>query len=136
MAGGQYTLTRKQVAERRGISVSSVRRLEFVKLRPMYDGHGVWRFDPAEVDALVLSAKGKAPRQDPRRKQRRDGRVAAKVFSLFERGADLTRIVVALRLPPRTVRALYRDWQAGLEGERPKAAKSDKELPKASERQR
>lgn len=46
-------MTRQQVAKRLGKSLATVRRLEGVRLRPVQDGRGVHRFDPAEVEALA-----------------------------------------------------------------------------------
>lgn len=46
-------MTRKQVAQRLGKSIATVRRLEGVLLHPMLDARGKARFDDAEVEQLV-----------------------------------------------------------------------------------
>jgi hypothetical protein len=114
--GTTHTLTRAQVAERLGISTSSVRRLEWDKLQPLQDERGVHRFDPAEVDAL-------APRRRPPvsaslagiRGRHKEGRLAADVFKMFARRLTLPQIVVATRQPPEVIRELYREWCTSLE---------------------
>jgi hypothetical protein len=113
-------LTRTQVAERLGISPSSVRRLEWDQLHPEVDERGVHRFDPAEVAALRLPrrrAPAKARRAvDPEARDRaRRGRLAAEVFVMFGRRVPLAQIVVATRQPPDAIRALYREWSTSLE---------------------
>lgn len=119
------TLTRRQVADRLGISTSSVRRLEYDKLHPTFDEAGIWRFDPKEVDALdPRSVRVRAPRArqgaaaDQARTLARRGRLAARVFRMFARHMTLPQIVVATKQPPEVIRELYRDWSIGLdEGE-------------------
>jgi hypothetical protein len=46
-------VTRKQVAQRLGKSVATVRRLEGVLLHPREDGHGRYHFDATEVEQLA-----------------------------------------------------------------------------------
>ncbi len=46
-------MTRSQVAKRLGKSIATVRRMEGVELFPTRDGRGVFRFDPAEVEAVA-----------------------------------------------------------------------------------
>lgn len=48
-------MTRKQVAERLGKSLATVRRLEGVLLHPSLDGRGKAHFDDAEVEQLLGS---------------------------------------------------------------------------------
>ena len=116
------TLSRSDVAARLQISVSSVRRLEFDKLNPMQDEHGVWRFDPAEVDA-VASTNVRRRRRSPRRKgeeidarvRAKDGRIAATVFRLFAKRMSLPQIVVATKTSPFVIRELYREWSTTLD---------------------
>ena len=112
MQCGRYELTRHEVAMRLGVSVSTVRRLEFVRLHPVFDGAGTWRFDPAEVDALPRSPQRR--RKASRHHRSAAGQRAARVFALFERGADLTYIVTTLKLEPRLVRRLHGEWARGL----------------------
>ena len=52
-------MTRKQVAQRLGKSIATVRRIEGVLLHPRQDARGVRHFDPRAVEALVKDvAKG------------------------------------------------------------------------------
>jgi hypothetical protein len=115
----RYTLTRAQVAERLGVSLSSVRRLEWDRLRPEVDDRGVHRFDPAEVEAIEPRPRAPARAPDPeRRAQARKGRLAANAFRMFARHMTLPQIVVATKQPPEVIRELYREWSTGLdEGE-------------------
>lgn len=124
MQGGRYELTRRQVATRLGVSLSTVRRMEFVRLCPVCDGDGIWRFDPVEVEALP--PRTKRTRKTKRQRQAAVGRTAARVFKLFERGADLTYIVTGLKLEPRVVRGLHSDWLRGLTAEQPDARQTER----------
>lgn len=113
----QHTMTRREVAERLGVSTSSVRRLEFDELFPKEDNRGVWRFDGAEVEALA-GRRGQREQRAPVRTAARsdpEGRLAARVFKMFGRGIPLAHIVVATRQSPATVRALYSEWSTTLE---------------------
>ena len=97
-----------------------MRRLEGTRLHPQQDERGVWLFDPAEIDALVL---GGSVRQRKAAARKRSGPtcgdVAAKAFLMSTEGRDLREIVVAIRQPPERVRVLYREWLVGVsEGER------------------
>src|SRR3954463_649143 len=46
-------MTRKQVAQRLGKSIATVRRIEGVLLHPRQDARGIRHFDPRAVEALV-----------------------------------------------------------------------------------
>lgn len=118
-----YTLSRADVAARLKMSVSSVRRLEFDKLHPLQDQHGVWRFDPTEVEA-VAAANVRQRRRAPLRARHgreeqlsaaREGRTAATVFRMFARGMTLPQIVVATNQSPVVIRDLYREWSTSLD---------------------
>jgi hypothetical protein len=114
---GKHRLTRMQVADRLGISTSSVRRLEWDLLHPEVDDRGVHLFDPTEVDAVKEPRRRAAPRPhdaDARERSRR-GRLAAKVFRMFARYLTLQQIVVTTREPPEVIRELYREWSVTLE---------------------
>lgn len=140
-------LTRLQVADRLGVSLSTVRRLERSRLPAVTGPDGVHRFDPAAVAELAVAlvaelaadpapaapgaaAKrgraGKAPRNAPGAPTARAappadlpaGELAARVFERLEQRQSLAEIVVGLRVPPALVRELHREWQRGLvEGE-------------------
>ena len=111
----QHTLTRHDVAARLGVSVSTVRRMELVQLYPVADEHGVWRFDPADLEGLEVRPR---PRRALATPPSHEGRLAARTFVLFARGASLREIVVTTRQAPERVRALYHEWMTSLdEGE-------------------
>jgi hypothetical protein len=115
---GNYTLTRRQVAKRLGVSTSTVRRMEFVRLNPAPDERGVWRFDPAELDGIeprIQVAKIRARMSDEELARRREGQLAARVFRMFARGASLAQIVVTMKQPPERIRALYHEWMVSLD---------------------
>ena len=96
-------LTRKQVADRLGVSVSKVRTTEGKSLNPTKID-GVHYFERSEVDAAALSKgrKGAA--------HMTEGEVAAAVFRLIDNGKELREIVIELEQAPAVVRALYREW--------------------------
>jgi hypothetical protein len=98
-------LTRKQVADRLGVSVFKVRSMEGKTLHPVRE-EGVHYFAPDDVDAAVqtLGARRRHPQWSP-------GEVAARAFRAFGDGKDLHEIVEELRLPPEKLRALYREWR-------------------------
>jgi hypothetical protein len=121
-ATGNYTLTRKEVAARLGVSTSSVRRMEFTRLHPAPDAQGVWRFDPAELEGIepkVPPKRAAATSASVRaRVVAREGRTAARIFRMFARSMTLPQIVVVTKQPPVVVRELYRQWCSSLdEGE-------------------
>jgi hypothetical protein len=128
---GQQRLTRREVAERLGISVSSVRRLEGVGLHPVLDDDGVWRFDPAELERMPVQRK---PRRGGKRSRTsKEGDAAARVFAMFGQGRSLRDIVLSAKQPPDVVRRLYREWLVGLaEGER---ARKEDEVYKRQRRE-
>ena len=117
--GRSRGLTRQELAQKLGLSRSSIRRLEDDLLFPELDERGVWRFDPAQVEAvrdrIPIHARG--PRTGPpeAREAARAGRVAAKVFRLFARHRTLPEIVVITKQPPERVRVLYHEWVTSLE---------------------
>jgi hypothetical protein len=132
--GDRGTLTRAHVAERLGVSLSTVRRFEGVRLHPVTGRGGVRLFDPTEVAALaaeLATRRGKvagqgAPgahkmpqeRPGPAAAERTPGELAALVFERLERRESLAEIVVGLKVPPAVVRELHREWLVGLtEGE-------------------
>jgi hypothetical protein len=117
-------LTRAEVAARLGVSVSSVRRMEFDRLHPVADERGVWRFDPAEVARVSPrrssghASRSRSARNEESRALGRKGRVAANVFRMFARNLSLRHIVVVTKQSPDVIRALYREWSTTLdEGE-------------------
>jgi hypothetical protein len=136
-------LTRAEVADRLGASVSTVRRYEGDKLHPKADEAGVHWFDPAEVSALAAE---RANEQRPRRNTksanartsvRTAGEVAALAFERFEQRQSLAEVVIGLQLEPAMVRALFSEWTVGLvEGQlqmsREPSVARDIEIPRVS----
>lgn len=123
-ASSPHTLSRQDVARILGVSTSSVRRLEWDQLHPVQDQRGIWRFDPQEVEAVAPRPKNKRSVAVARgrdaifARKRHSGRIAARVFMMFGRGASLRQIVVNTRQPPDVIRQLYREWMTSLdEGE-------------------
>lgn len=102
-------LTRAETAKRLGVSTATVRRMEGTLLNPSVDRLGRHLFERAEVYAV---AQARARRPGARAS---DGRLAAKVFTMFEDGAELAEIVIALEIEPLAVRALYQEWRVSLE---------------------
>ena len=111
-ASAAPTLTRAQVAQRLGISISSVRRLEGGALHPLKDASGVYRFAAAEVEAARASRKS-------RPRPLTDGELAAVAFRRFDEGTTLRALVIEFRQPPIVFRRLFREWTTSFEeGER------------------
>ena len=106
-------LTRGQVAAELGYrSIFPVRKMEGQQLHPVRTARG-WLFDPAEVAALKAKRPlGGVPAAAP------EGRVAARVFYLFDQGRELREIVEELEIAPAIVRDLWHEWLTDLqEGE-------------------
>lgn len=106
-------LTRRQAAERLGVSISKIRTMEGKELHPTIED-GVNYFAVDEIDALARRGAEKP------RHALRDGQLAARVFRLLDEGRNLREIVTALEEPPNRIRALYRAWSVPdfAEGER------------------
>ena len=113
-------LTRAQVADRLGASVSTVRRCEGAQLHPTVDDDGTHWFDPAEVTALAASranqaiARGRIRPQGDEPEKRTPGEIAALVFERFEQRQSHAEIVIGLRIEPALVRELFDQWCLGL----------------------
>ena len=98
--------TRAAVARRLGKSVGAVRFQEGKTLHPWQDADGVWRFDPAEVEALATKVRsGKA---DEPSQTMPPGKLAARACQLFREGKTIVDVVIALEQPFEAVQALYR----------------------------
>lgn len=102
--------TRPRVAERLGVSVASIRRLEGSVLHPVRDADGIWLFRFEEVEAVSQQRRGKVRRQAPD-----PGAIASRAFQMFEGGRNLREIVIELHVTPQAVRALYDEWLIGLD---------------------
>ena len=110
-AGNTGWLTRAHVAAELGYrSIFPIRKMEGTKLHPVRDARG-WLFDLAEVAALKTARMAAAPAAAPLS----EGRMAARVFYLFDHGRELREIVQELEAPPSVVRDLWHEWLIGLE---------------------
>jgi hypothetical protein len=112
-------LTRKQVADRIGCSVATVRRYEGTLLHPHIDEDGTRRFDPKEVTALAASRANEALDRGAIRNAkvadvRTRGELAALVFERFEQRYSHAEIVIGLRVEPEVVAELFDQWCFGL----------------------
>lgn len=104
-------LTRAQVAAELGYrSIFPIRKMEGTKLHPVREARG-WVFDPAEVAELKLTRT--APR--PAAPTLSEGRIAARVFYLFDHGRELREVVQEAEVPPSVVRELWHEWLTDLE---------------------
>jgi len=102
-------LTRTAASKILGVSVATVRRWEGTKLHPTVDQFGRHVFERAEVTELAQTKARTVA------KRRTDGKLAAKVFTMFEDGEELPAIVIALEIEPRIVRELYEEWYVDLD---------------------
>jgi len=114
-------MTRGEVAERLGVSISTVRRYEGTQLHPTVDEHGVRWF--TQVEVTTFAAKLANERGDKASHmagvtsgapKRSAGELAALAFERFEQRQSLAEIVIGLRIEPSVVRALFDEWCLGL----------------------
>ncbi len=102
------------------MSVSTVRRYEGTRLKPVITDKGVRMFTVEQVERLAaaLAADQSTPRGMQKAAvnvaQLSKGELAAAVFERLEQRHSLVEIVVALRVPPDEVRDLYHAWLIGL----------------------
>jgi hypothetical protein len=103
-------LTRGQVAAELGYrSIFPIRKMEGQALHPVRTARD-WLFEPEEVAALKLKrpiGNAAAPLSE--------GRLAARVFHLFDTGRELREIVEELEVAPAIVRDLWHEWLVDLE---------------------
>jgi Tfp pilus assembly protein FimV len=100
-------LTRGQVAQRLGLSLSSVRRMEGVQLKPIVGERGVRYFEETEIQTvLVRVRRTRVPDDD-----RANGALAAAAFTLFRNGADVVAVVTELREAPAKIEELFERWK-------------------------
>jgi len=118
-------LTRAQVAAEPGYrSIFPIRKMEGTKLHPVREARG-WMFDPAEVAALKSTRSAPGTAAPPIS----EGRLAARVFYLFDHGRELREIVQELEVSPSVVRDLWHEWLTELqegEVERRKSAQDER----------
>jgi hypothetical protein len=119
-------LTRAQVAAELGYrSIFPVRKMEGTKLHPVREARG-WVFDPAEVAEVKLTRVA-PPR--PTAPAMSEGKIAARVFYLFDHGRELREVVQEAEVPPSVVRELWHEWLTDLdegEMERRKTAQAER----------
>src|SRR5438045_9659326 len=83
-------LTRAQVAAELGYrSIFPIRKMEGTKLHPVREARG-WVFDPVEVAELKTARMAAAPLAAA---PLSEGRLAARVFYLFDHGRELRETV-------------------------------------------
>lgn len=126
-AGDAAPLSRAQVADRLGISVSTVRRYEGKRLHPHSGADGAHWFAAAEVAALAAELANE-PRMQRRLRNtaapagqgvarpaaRSTDEVAVLVFERLEQRQSLAEIVIGVRVAPERVRELHAQWSLGL----------------------
>src|SRR5436190_455546 len=126
-------LTRAQVAAELGYrSIFPIRTMEGTKLHPVREARG-WLFDPTEVAELKTARMAAAPLPAA---PLPEGRLAARVFYLFDHGRELREIVEELEVPPRLVRDLWHEWMIDLEdgeAERKKSAQEERRKSREEE---
>jgi hypothetical protein len=120
-------LSRAQVADRLGISVSTVRRYEGTRLHPQTGADGVHWFGAQEVAELAAELANE-PRMQRRLRNaaapagvgaarpaaRSADEIAAQVFERLEQRQSLAEIVIGVRVAPERVRELHAQWSQGL----------------------
>jgi transcriptional regulator with XRE-family HTH domain len=120
-------LSRAQLADRLGISVSTVRRYEGSRLHPQIGADGVHWFDATEVAELAAelaneprmrrrlrNAAGQPGAKASAPSARSVDEVAALVFERLEQRQTLAEIVIGVRVAPERVRQLHEQWSQGL----------------------
>lgn len=111
-------LTRAQVADRLGVSISTVRRYEGSRLNPHVDEGDVRWFEVKEVAALASELanepRARRTRNTATEPQRSPGELAALVFDRLEQRQSMAEIVVGLHVEPKIVRELFDQWCLGL----------------------
>jgi DNA-binding transcriptional MerR regulator len=101
----RYTLTRRQVAERMGVTVSRVRAFDSKQLHPRARG-GQWFYNAEEVDDLIS-------RRTKHRTAARitSGRLTARAFRMFGEGKrNIRDLCIELETTPDQVDKLYEEW--------------------------
>jgi len=100
-------LTRGQVARRLGLSLSTVRRMEGVQLKPIVGARGVRYFEETEIQTVLIRVRQTRVPDD----ESADGALAAAAFALFRSGADVIAAVTALREDPEKIERLFGHWK-------------------------
>lgn len=100
-------LSRAQVAEMLGVSDREVAKMDGRQLHPTRAPDRMWRYEIAEVRALV-EVRGTASLAAPSEIEPAiEGKLSAAVFKLFEARKSLPKIVIATEQNPDTITALH-----------------------------
>jgi len=100
-------LTRGEVARRLGLSLSTVRRMEGVQLKPIVGERGVRYFEETEIQTVLVRGRRTRVPDD----ERADGALAAAALALFRDGADVVAVVTELRETPAKIEELFEHWR-------------------------
>ena len=100
-------LTRGEVARRLGLSLSTVRRMEGVQLKPIVGERGVRYFEETEIQTVLVRVRRTRVPVD----ERADGTLAAAAFTRFRNGADVVAVVTELRVAPEKIESLFEHWK-------------------------
>jgi hypothetical protein len=100
-------LTRGEVARRLGLSLSTVRRMEGVQLKPIVGERGVRYFEETEIQTVLVRVRRTRVPVD----ERTDGTLAAAAFTRFRNGADVVAVVTELRVAPEKIESLFEHWK-------------------------
>lgn len=103
-------LSRSQAAEILGMTDREVAKLDGRQLHPTRAADRVWRYDPAEVRALLLNAAPGAPGASMRAAA--DGDVTAAVFALFEVAKTLPQVAITTKQTAATIIQLRAEYDA------------------------
>lgn len=95
-------LTRQGVAQRLGISLTTVRRREGTILHPKTDPNGTHYFDPKEIDRVAVREKHASA----------NGEITAHILQLLRDGHSLIDVIIETRQPERLVRRLHRLYRS------------------------
>jgi hypothetical protein len=107
-------LSRSQVAVLLGATDRQVAKMDGRQLHPTRAPDRVWRYDPAEVRALLSGPGAASERGAPRALV--DGEVTAEVFALFEAGKPLPQVAIATKQTAATIMQLRAEYDAMVGG--------------------
>jgi hypothetical protein len=121
-------VTRREAAKILGTSYENVKRLQRARqLNSDPDRHGVHRFDRREVEELT---RRRGLQIKP------SGELAARVFRMFRERQKFHEIVIETEQEPDTIRALWRQFNAGFDDSSPESASDLRQHESHDERMR
>jgi hypothetical protein len=98
-------LSRAEAAKAFDVSVTTFRRrYEGHTLQPIVGPDGAHYFRQEAVEELVIQKRGAAAVETF------DAELAVTAFRLFEEGTEVVDVVLRLKVHPRTVAAIHREW--------------------------